>query len=81
MGLFDTLRKATEAINNTPEGNALFKELKEQTTRVMTDGLGVDLGGNLQQDVEQSAPETRYNELGADPVSQETDNGGCNGLL
>ena len=31
MGLFDTLRKATEAINNTPEGNALFKELKEQT--------------------------------------------------
>ena len=34
MGLFDTLRKATEAINNTPEGNALFKELKDQTTRV-----------------------------------------------
>lgn len=74
MGLFDTLRKATEAINNTPEGNALFKELKEQTTRVMTDGLGVDLGGNLHQDVEQSVPETRYNELGADPVSQETGN-------
>ena len=74
MGLFDTLRKATEAINNTPEGNALFKELKEQTTRVMTDGLGANLGGNLHQDVEQSAPETRYNELGADPVSQETGN-------
>lgn len=74
MGLFDTLRKATEAINNTPEGNAFFKELKEKTTRVMADGLGANLGGNLHQDVEQSVPETRYNEPGADPVSQETGN-------